>query len=111
MRARHRFGVAGINPKREARGEVTMPEPEPDPDALLATVRRFLDALDARQHPHALDSVLGTVAATAVTAWARAEGRPSPERLLAAITAAAELLEGLAVELAGADQGGAPRGK
>jgi hypothetical protein len=73
-----------------------MPELEPDPDALLATVRRFLDALAARQHPRALDSVLGTVAAAAVTAWARAEGRPSTERLLAAITAAAELLEGLA---------------
>jgi hypothetical protein len=82
-----------------------MPEPEPDPDALLATVWRFLDALAARQHPRAFDSVLGSVAAAAVTAWARAEGRPPPERLLAAITAAAELLEGLALELAG-DQGG-----
>jgi hypothetical protein len=71
-----------------------VPDPTPDSYRLLATIRRYLDALDARERPRALDSVIGTVAAVAIAAWGRAEGKPSTERLLVAITAAAEMLEG-----------------
>jgi hypothetical protein len=77
---------------------MTTPNP-PEPD-LLATNRRFLNA-DLRHHDGALDVVLEHVEAIAIGAWVRAEGKPGAERLLAAIAAAAEFLEGLTVELPG----------
>jgi hypothetical protein len=75
----------------------------------LATIRRFLDA-GPRHHDGALDEVLENVEAVAIGAWARGKGEPGPERLLAAIAAAVEFLERLAVELTGDPGAGEGKG-
>jgi hypothetical protein len=70
-----------------------------------SATRRFLDAPDPGQQAGAFDGVLEEAETAAIAGWEWAKGGPPAERRLAAITEAAEMPEGLAVELTG-DQGG-----
>jgi hypothetical protein len=85
----------------------------PAPDAhdprgpFLAELRCLLD--DPRFHSAALVGALDFGEAAAHAAWENAKDRPPVERLLLSLQAAAEALEGLAIQLSeeGPDEAGA----
>ncbi len=78
--------------------------PDLPPDDILGTIRRHLGAPTPGEQSAAIEAAIDYADQAAQVAWDAAPGQPPLARLLLALQAAAEELEGIGTALAGGDQ-------